>query len=170
MRGNRVCLRHCVAGKLCSPAIGKVADLPWNQVLRPQQTGWRVASAIAGTLTILLLYLLARKILRSTLGASLASGLFAVDLLAFVQSRVSMLDVFVPLFGVATFLFLAYDRDRLAADSRHARWRPWRLAAGIAAGAASATKWSGVLFLIAAIVITVVWETAGGGEPAVAVN
>lgn len=151
------------------PPLGKWLISLGIRFFGHNETGWRVASAIAGTLTILLLYLLARKILRSTLGASLASGLFAVDLLAFVQSRVSMLDVFVPLFGVATFLFLAYDRDRLAADSRHARWRPWRLAAGIAAGAASATKWSGVFFLIAAIVITVAWETAarrrtGGGR------
>lgn len=144
------------------PPLGKWLISVGIRAFGHNETGWRVASAIAGTLSILLLYLLARKILRSTLGASLASGLLAIDLLAFVQSRVSMLDVFVPLFGVTTFLFLAYDRDRLAGAPavEHVRWRPWRLAAGIAAGAATATKWSGVFFVIAAIVITLVWETA----------
>jgi len=144
------------------PPLGKWLISIGIRLFGHNETGWRVASALAGTLTILLLYLLARKLLRSTLGASLASGLLAVDLLAFVQSRVSMLDVFVPLFGVATFLFLVCDRDRLAATSvaGHQRWRPWRLAAGIAAGAATATKWSGVFFVVAAIAITLVWETA----------
>ncbi|CAN5576122.1 phospholipid carrier-dependent glycosyltransferase [soil metagenome] len=143
------------------PPLGKWLISAGIRVFGHNEFGWRVASAIAGTLTILLLYLLARNILRSTLGASLASGLLAIDLLAFVQSRVSMLDVFVPLFGVATFLFLAYDRGSLAAPTdERARWRPWRLAAGVAAGAAVATKWSGVFFLVAAIAITVVWEVA----------
>ncbi len=153
------------------PPLGKWLISAGIRVFGHNEIGWRVTSAIAGTLTILLLYLLARKILRSTLGASLASGLLAIDLLAFVQSRVSMLDVFVPLFGVATFLFLACDRDRLAAPAaERANWRPWRFAAGAAAGAAVATKWSGVFFLVSAIAITVVWEVAarrrsGGGRP-----
>jgi dolichyl-phosphate-mannose-protein mannosyltransferase len=143
------------------PPLGKWLISAGIRIFGHNEAGWRVASAIAGTLTILLLYLLARKLLRSTLGASLASALLAIDLLAFVQSRVSMLDVFVPLFGVATFLFLVYDRDRLtrAPDrARHSSGRPWRLAAGAAAGAAVATKWSGVFFVLAAVVLTLVWE------------
>jgi dolichyl-phosphate-mannose-protein mannosyltransferase len=144
------------------PPLGKWLISIGIRLFGHNETGWRVASALAGTLTILLLYLLARKVLRSTLGASLAGGLLAVDLLAFVQSRVSMLDIFVSLFGVATLLFLVCDRDRLAAASvaGHPRWRPWRLAAGLSAGAATATKWSGVFFVVATIVITLVWETA----------
>ena len=154
------------------PPLGKWLISIGIRLFGNNETGWRVASALVGTLTILLLYLLARKVLRSTLGASLASGLLAVDLLAFVQSRVSMLDVFVPLFGVATFLFLVCDRDRLATSPTggNPAWRPWRLAAGMAAGAATATKWSGAFFVVAAIVITLVWESAarrrsGGGRP-----
>ena len=134
--------------------------------------GWRIMSVVAGTITIALLYLLARKILRSTLGAVLASGLLAIDLLHFVQSRVSMLDVFVPLFGVAAFLFLAYDRDKLLervdhpppeAERRRGPLaslidRPWRMAAGLAAGAATACKWSGGFVLLAVIVLSFAWE------------
>ena len=143
------------------PPLGKWLISVGIRAFGFNEVGWRVASAVAGTLTIVLLYLLARKILRSTLGAVIASGLLAIDLLAFVQSRVSMLDAFVPLFGVATFLFLAYDRDRLTSPTQgHPNWRPWRLAAGVAAGAAVATKWSGVFFLVAALAITVAWEVA----------
>ena len=124
--------------------------------------GWRVIPALAGIATVALLYLLARKLLRSTVGATLASGLLAVDLLHFVQSRTSMLDIFVPLFGVATVLFLLYDRDRLIragpASGSALLDRPWRLAAGVAAGFATASKWSGGLFVLLAIVLTLAWE------------
>jgi dolichyl-phosphate-mannose--protein O-mannosyl transferase len=37
-------------------------------------------------------------------------------------------------------------------------WRPWRYAAGIALGAAFATKWSGALAIVAAIVLSLMWE------------
>ena len=39
-------------------------------------------------------------------------------------------------------------------------WRPWRYAAGIGFGAAVAVKSSGVLGMLAAIVISLIWETS----------
>ena len=127
--------------------------------------GWRVAVAVAGTVTVALLYLLARRVLKSTMGAIVASGLLAIDLLHFVQSRTSMLDIFVPLFGVAAVLFVVYDRDRYRPppDGERANGlldRPWRLAAGACAGAAVASKWPGVFFLGLVIALTIVWEIA----------
>ena len=126
--------------------------------------GWRISAAVAGIITVALLYLLARKLLRSTVGAALTSGLLAIDLLHFVESRIAMLDIFVPMFGVATVLFLVYDRDALLVEREPLRGpirlveRPWRIAAGIAAGCAVASKWSGGFFIVLAIVLTVVWE------------
>lgn len=122
--------------------------------------GWRISAAIGGTITVGLLYLLARRLFRSTFAATVASGLLAFDLLHFVQSRTSMLDIFVPMFGVAGFYFLLLDRDRLldAGPSEGLRDRPWRLAAGACLGAAVATKWSGGLLLLAGLVLTFVWE------------
>ena len=125
--------------------------------------GWRVAVAVAGTVTVALLYLLARRLFRSTAAASFASGLLAIDLLHFVQSRTSMLDIFVPMFGIAALLFTVYDRDRYRPPSEGPRAdglldRPWRLAAGAAAGAAVASKWPGVFYLLLVLVLTVLWE------------
>lgn len=125
--------------------------------------GWRVSSAVAGTVTVLLVYLVARRLFRSTLGAVVASGLLAIDLLHFVQSRTSMLDIFPGLFGMAGVLFLLYDRDRYrpAPGTKGTNGlldRPWRLAAGACAGAATATKWPGAFYLIMIIVLTIVWE------------
>lgn len=124
--------------------------------------GWRIAAVVAGTISIALLYVLAKKVLRSTVGSSLASGLLAIDFLHFVQSRIAMLDIFVALFGVASLLFVVLDRERLmdGAGAGSPLRRGWRLAAGVAAGAATATKWSGGFFLVAVILLTVAWEFA----------
>ena len=111
--------------------------------------GWRIASAIAGILTVGLLFALALRLLASTAAATLAAGLLAVEPLHVVQSRVATLDVFVTLFGVAAVLCWLLDSD-LGSD----RLVPaWRVAAGIACGAAVASKWSGVLALLAVLVL-----------------
>jgi dolichyl-phosphate-mannose-protein mannosyltransferase len=123
--------------------------------------GWRVASAVAGTVTVAALYVLARNLLRSTLGASLGAGLLAIDFLHVVMSRTAMLDVFVTGFGVLAFLFLAWDVERPPTSGGSGPLgfgRPWRLAAGLAAGAAAACKWSGWPILAAVIVVTIVRE------------
>jgi dolichyl-phosphate-mannose-protein mannosyltransferase len=140
--------------------------------------GWRIAGAIAGIITVALLYLLARKVLGSTLGATVAAGLLGIDFLHFVQSRTAMLDIFIPMFGVAAILFVAYDRDRMIEvldkppeERPHGLLdRPWRIAAGAAGAAALASKWSGGLILVVAILLTLAWEIAsrrgdGHGRP-----
>lgn len=121
--------------------------------------GWRAASLVAGTLTIALLYLLARKLLRSTLGATLAAALLAFEFLHFVHSRTAMIDVFVTLFAVGAVLFAVYDGTQPARDPPRALMRrPWRLAAGLAAGAAVATKWSGIPILVGVVALALAFE------------
>ena len=121
--------------------------------------GYRVAVALAGIATVTLLYLLARRLLGSTLGATLAAGLLAVDPLHFVQSRIAMLDIFVPLFGVAAVLCVLYDRGT-SSRGRSGLGRPWRAGAGLMAGAAVSSKWSGAFFVGLVVIVTVVWEVA----------
>jgi dolichyl-phosphate-mannose-protein mannosyltransferase len=153
------------------PPLGKWLLAAGIRVFGYDSFGWRFAAAIAGVVTVALLYLLARRLFRSTLAASLTAGLLALDSLHFVQSRIAMLDVFVPLFGLAAVLFVVIDRDVVLAggsgaaprEGRRIR-RPWRLAAGAAAGAATASKWSGAFFVVLIIVLSVVWEVAARRE------
>jgi dolichyl-phosphate-mannose-protein mannosyltransferase len=149
---------------LVHPPLGKWLIAGGIKLFDYDSFGWRFSAAVAGTITIALVYLLGRRLLDSTLGASVTAGLLAVDFLHFVQSRVAMLDVFVPLFGVAAFLFLVLDRDRLLRSppsaARLVLGRPWRAAAGVATGLAVASKWSGAFFVAAALVLTLVWEVA----------
>lgn len=128
--------------------------------------GWRVAVALAGTLAVLVLHLIAWQLSRSIVFATIASGLFAIDGLAIVMSRVAILDILLTLFVLLAVLFVLLDRrrhlDALAAATRardaagRAMWwgpvlwnRPWLIAAGIAGGAACGVKWSGAWVLAA---------------------
>ena len=132
--------------------------------------GWRISAAVAGTVTVALLFLLTWQLLHRaspnarTFGAFTAAALLAGDFLHIVQSRIGMLDVFVTLFSVAAILFAVHDRDRLRPQDWERRpigvlsaltlHRPWRLLAGAALGAAVAVKWSGAYVALAVIGLT----------------
>jgi dolichyl-phosphate-mannose--protein O-mannosyl transferase len=128
--------------------------------------GWRIAALAAGILTVSLLYLLARRLLGNTIGATIAAGLLAIDPLHLVHSRLAMLDVFVTLFIVAGFLFLVIDRDRCELSGRASPARrgifarPWLVAAGVAMGAAAATKWVGFLALFGVAALSLLWAAS----------
>ena len=135
--------------------------------------GWRVGAAVAGTVSVALVYLLAWRLLRgaapgrgATVGAIAASGLLATDFLHVVHSRVGMLDAFITLFVIGTVLFIVLDRDRVRDRSDPPWWwratlgRPWRLLAGACLGAAVGIKWSGAYVAPAIIGLVIAWEIA----------
>ncbi len=131
--------------------------------------GWRVAVAVLGTASVLVLYLFTRALTGSRAIAALAGFLLAIDGLAIVMSRIALLDGILTFFVLLAFWFVALDRrgrgERLAARAAarggENAWgpvlwaRPWLVAAGAAAGAASAVKWSG-LYVLAALGLFVV--------------
>jgi dolichyl-phosphate-mannose--protein O-mannosyl transferase len=125
--------------------------------------GWRIATAVIGTLAVLLLTLIARRLFSSTLLAVVAGGLFAIDGHAIVMSRIALLDTMVMFFALLGVGAVLLDREsfrrrlddwivRSGRDARHS-WgpvvwnRPWVLAAGVAFGLATSVKWSGLYFL-----------------------
>ena len=145
-------------GNLEHPPLGKWLIAAGEAVFGHTPLGWRVASLVAGVIGIALTYVLARKLLSSTVAASLAAGLLAIDFLHFVHSRLAMLDIFHGLFVLAAFTSLAFDRDALLAGHSGIKQRPWRLVAGAAAACATATKWSGIFTLVGLLVIELAWE------------
>ncbi len=144
--------------------------------------GWRFAAAVAGTALVAMVGAIAYFLLGSVLWAGVAAALAATEHLEFVQSRIAMLDVFLAFFVVLGFLFLVADRvrnDPTALDEEEARprpravWRPLRLLAGVSFGAAVAVKWSGLLALAGALVLSVSWarsarKRAGDRRPLIA--
>ncbi|MEU1972739.1 phospholipid carrier-dependent glycosyltransferase [Microbacterium sp. NPDC019599] len=138
--------------------------------------GWRVAVALFGTATVLLLYFVARALGGSIVYASVAALFLAVDGLGIVLSRVAILDGILTFFVVLGILFVLYDRRRhherltaaiqaRAVDGVAPAWgpvfwnRPWLIAAGAALGAATAVKWSG-LYVIGAVGLYLVVDDA----------
>lgn len=153
------------------PPLGKWLIGAGIAALGYEPTGWRLTAALAGTLTVPMLYLLGWRLLRrwvpataATIGATAAAALFAIDLLAIVQSRVAMLDIFIVLFVIGAVLAIVLDRDRRRDRADRPWWwwltlgRPWRLAAGACLGAAAAVKWSGAYVAPAVIGLVVIWE------------
>ena len=135
--------------------------------------GWRVATAVTGILAVVLIMLIARLLFKSMLLATIAGFLLAISGTAIVMSRVALLDNFVMFFALlgfgAVLLDRSWSRVRLAAwiarreeggrgtDWGPALWnRPWVIAAGAAFGATAAVKWSGLYFLAAFAVYTLV--------------
>ena len=122
--------------------------------------GWRLATAILGTGSVLLVYLIARRLSGSLVLASVAGLLLAIDGLSIVMSRIALLDGILTFFILLGVLFVLIDRQRTIPvleqrdpEAPDPFWgpvlwrRPWLIAAGVALGAASAVKWSGLYAL-----------------------
>ena len=142
--------------------------------------GWRFSAAAIGTLSVLLLALVAQRMFGSALLGAAAGLLLAIDGHHLVESRTSLLDIFLSFWLLAAFAALLLDRDdgrqrlarRLAARADDggppppARltygpflgFRAWRLVAGICLGLAVGTKWSALPFIAAFGLLTVAWD------------
>ncbi|MBW3573336.1 MAG: phospholipid carrier-dependent glycosyltransferase [Actinobacteria bacterium] len=132
------------------PPVGKWLIAVGIAVIGFEPLGWRLASATAGTLTVLVTYFAAWRLFRCRWPAALAALLVAFDGLALTMSRIAMLDVFVGLFIVTGFWLVA-----VALDDRRSPGRCLALA-GIAFGLGVATKWSAVFALVTALAVVLV--------------
>lgn len=136
--------------------------------------GWRFAVALLGTLSILIIGRAARRLFRSTWLGGVAAFLLAFEGLHLTMSRTGILDIIVMFFALAAFAALLVDRDRsreilavrvgaLSAGD-YPRWgpwlgwRPWRWVAGLSLGLCVSTKWSGIFFIAAFGLMTVLWD------------
>jgi dolichyl-phosphate-mannose--protein O-mannosyl transferase len=158
------------------PEVGKWLIGLAEHVFGMDPAGWRVASAVVGTLLVTVMVRLARRLTGSTLLGVVAGLLLCFDGMEFVLSRLALLDIFLAFFLVCAVHCLVADRDwgrarmaRLVPEGyrpgvggwgpvRGLRWRPWRLAAGICFGLACGTKWNAVYPLAAFGVLVWMWD------------
>jgi dolichyl-phosphate-mannose--protein O-mannosyl transferase len=92
------------------PPLGKWMIAAGIRMFGNTQFGWRVSAAFVGTLTCVLIAMLAWVLWRSALWAFVAGLLAATESLLVVQSRTALLDIFQAFWTVAAFLFLALDK------------------------------------------------------------
>ena len=169
------------------PPVGKlfIAFGEWTFGLN--SFGWRFATALLGSLAILLLARITRRMTRSTLLGCVAGLLMALDGLEFVMSRTALLDIFLMFWVLAAFGCLVVDRDltraRLVAavqaspgdgpepagpgslrgpgSWRQVRWREvpwWRVGAGVCLGLALASKWDAIWYVLGFAGLVIAWE------------
>lgn len=140
------------------------AESPW---------GWRIGIALAGILLVALTMLVAQLLFARPALSLIAGGLMAVDGVAIVLSRVSLLDTALALFALLGFAGILLDRrwvrKRIDAWVEKAppdpgEWgpllglRPWLIATGAALGLASGVKWSALYLLAALGIVTVLLD------------
>ena len=164
------CVPNGSPGFIVHPPVGKWLIGLGEKTFGVNEFGWRFSAAVFGTLTVIVLVRMARRMTGSTLLGCLAGFLLALDGLHFVQSRTSMLDIFLCFFVTAAFAALVIDRDsvrsRFAAapeEVLHGHGprlgrRPWLITAGVCLGLAVATKWSGLYYLVLLLGLAYVWE------------
>jgi dolichyl-phosphate-mannose-protein mannosyltransferase len=173
VQGKTTILAGTQGELVAHPPLGKemIAVGEWLFGLTP--FGWRFSVALIGSLSILLLARIVRRMTRSTLLGCVAGLLMALDGLEFVLSRTSILDIFVMFWVLAAFGCLVIDRDRSRLRLAEAavpggrsagsgvprpgiRWL--RLLAGVCLGCAVACKWNGAWFILAFGGMTVAWD------------
>ncbi|MDQ1699362.1 MAG: dolichyl-phosphate-mannose-protein mannosyltransferase, partial [Frankiaceae bacterium] len=156
------------AAFIAHPPLGKWLIAIGEAMFGNNELGWRFSAAIVGSLSILLIARIARRMFRSTVLGCIAALLLSLDGLEFVQSRTSMLDIFLMFWVLAAFGCLVLDRDdgrrRVAQRLEHGDrigflgLRPWRIACGLCLGAAFATKWDGAFWIPAFLLLAMWWD------------
>ncbi|AEV85550.1 glycosyl transferase [Actinoplanes sp. SE50] len=153
------------AGYVVHPPLGKWLIAAGEKVLGNTELGWRLPTALAGTLMVLLLIRIAYRMFHSMVLAGAAGLLMTLDGFQLVLSRTSLLDIFLGLFILATFGAMVIDRDHYrraqlrALETGSFRYTPWwLLATGVLYGLACAVKWSALFFLPAFALLIVVWR------------
>ncbi len=156
--------------------------IAWGiKLFGPTPFGWRFSAALFGTLTVVIVALIAKKLFDSVLFGGIAGLLLAIDGEHIVMSRTALLDIFLTFFVVVGFGFLVLDRARTQRrlvrrldEARERlklpagatvpglgpyvgiRW--WRLAALAAFGLSCGVKWSGLYFVAFFMLMSVLWD------------
>jgi len=156
------------------PEVGKWLIGAAEMVAGMTPFGWRLAPAIIGSLMVMVMIRLTRRVTGSTMLGLVAGLLMCFDGLQLVLSRLALLDIFEAFFVLCAVSCMVADRDwfraRLARVADGASltgwgpwvlWRPWLLLAGVWWGVALGTKWSAVFPLAAFGLLFWIWSAGG---------
>jgi len=143
------------------PPVGKWLIALGENIFGMTPFGWRIIVTLLAILTVLVTARVTRRLLNSNVAGTLAGLFLALDGLHIAMSRTALLDTILTFFVVGAFGFLIIDRDLRDSeqfDSRKAMWT--RIGFTAALGLACATKWSGLYFTAAFLLLMIGWDIA----------
>ena len=160
-------------GVIVHPPLGKQIIALGELIFGYDPVGWRFASAVAGTVCLLLIVRATRRLTRSTLLGAIAGVLLICDGVSQVMAHTALLDTIQTPFVLGAFACLLLDRDqvrermaRAVADGSMrqfsggtplgARW--WRFGCGFLLGCATAVKWNGAYWIVGFAIMSVIWD------------
>jgi dolichyl-phosphate-mannose-protein mannosyltransferase len=164
------------AAYVAHPPVGKWVIASGEYLFGPNPFGWRIAVAILGVLSVLILARALTRLTNSILIGSLGGFLLALDGIHIVMSRTALLDMVLSFFILSSFALLLIDKDytrkrikklkkqvgrqkiNLSKTGPNFGFRPYRILALITLGLAIGTKWSGVWFLVAFLILSLYWD------------
>ncbi|MBI3443664.1 glycosyltransferase family 39 protein, partial [Candidatus Woesebacteria bacterium] len=111
------------------PPLAKLGMVLGMKIFGENSFGWRIPGALLGTLSVLLVYLIAKEIFKDETLALLSSAIFSLDGLGLVMSRIGMNDIYFLFFALTSIYFFLRERNFLSA---------------LAFGLSFASKWSAI--------------------------
>lgn len=111
------------------PPLAKLGMAAGMVIFGQNSFGWRIPGAILGTLSVLMVYLIAKEIFEDEFVGLLSATVFSLDGLALVMSRIGMNDSYILFFSLLSIYLFMKKRDFWSAFSF---------------GLALASKWSAI--------------------------
>lgn len=152
------------------PPVGKWVIAVGEYMFGVSPFGWRFMVALLGTISVVLIARIVRRMTRSDLIGAIAGLLLALDGIHIVMSRTGLLDMVLSTFVLAGFGALVLDRDRtrrrlipiglVQGLGPSLGIRPWRLAAIFFLALAVGVKWSGLWFLAIFMLMSLFWDVS----------
>ena len=109
------------------PPLAKLGMVVGMLVFGENSFGWRIPGALLGVGSVLLVYFLAKELFKDEAISLASAGIFSLDGLALVMSRIGMNDSYLLFFALLSVYLFLKQRDLFSA---------------IALGLALASKWS----------------------------
>jgi len=111
------------------PPLAKLGMVLGMLLFGQNSFGWRIPGALLGVGSVLMVYLIARYIFKDEAIGLLSAGVFSLDGLALVMSRIGMNDSYILFFTLLSIYLYLKDRNFLSA---------------VSFGFAVASKWSAI--------------------------
>ncbi len=126
------------------PPLGKLVIALGMLIFGVNPFGWRFFGTLCGVFMVPMVYVMGKKMLKSTPFAFFAASVFCFDFMHLTQTRLATIDSYTAFFvmGAYLFMFLSLERDFTEVGTR--KMLSPLFCSGLFFGFAAATKWQGI--------------------------